>query len=77
MARQPSVAELVKNEWLRLIAVDPDSKAIYVFDARFGFRLYRPTHAGLPRVARSREWYEGRASFVPPAMIRPARPGGA
>ncbi|MDC0723036.1 DUF2309 domain-containing protein [Nannocystis bainbridge] len=69
--RQPIVAELVTNEWLRLCAVDPDTRAIQVFDARFGFRPYTPVSAGLPRVARSGDWYAGRDGFLPPALIRP------
>lgn len=71
-ARQPAIAELVKNEWLRLSAVDPKTREVHVFDARFGFRPYRTNSAGLPKVSRSREWYEGRDNFIPPALIRPA-----
>jgi uncharacterized protein YbcC (UPF0753/DUF2309 family) len=69
--RQPVIAELVNNEWLRLIAVDPETRAISVFDARFGFRPYTPDNEGLPRVERSVDWYHGRDGFLPPALIRP------
>ncbi|MBZ5710360.1 DUF2309 domain-containing protein [Nannocystis pusilla] len=69
--RQPAVAELVTNEWLRLCAVDPVTREIQVFDARHGFRPHTPTNAGLPRVARSADWYTGRDNFLPPALIRP------
>lgn len=70
--RQPSVAELVTKEWLRLCAVDPETREIHVFDARYGFRPYVPFNAGLPRVGRSSDWYTGRDSFLPPALIRSA-----
>jgi uncharacterized protein YbcC (UPF0753/DUF2309 family) len=70
--RQPSVAELVTKEWLRLCAVDPETREIHVFDARYGFRPYVPFNAGLPRVGRSSDWYTGRDSFLPPALIRPS-----
>ncbi|MCY1057886.1 DUF2309 domain-containing protein [Nannocystis sp. SCPEA4] len=69
--RQPAVAELVTKEWLRLCAVDPVTREIQVFDARHGFRPHTPTTAGLPRVARSADWYTGRDQFLPPALIRP------
>ncbi|MFY0531975.1 putative inorganic carbon transporter subunit DabA [Nannocystis pusilla] len=69
--RQPAVAELVTNEWLRLISVDPETRAIQTFDARFGFRPYTPLSAGLPRVRSSSDWYAGRDQFLPPALIRP------
>lgn len=69
--RQPVVAELVTHEWLRLVSVDPETRALQVFDARFGFRPYTASTPGLPRVARSRDWYDRRDGFVPPALIRP------
>lgn len=68
--RQPIIAELVTKEWVRLIAVDPDTREIFTFDARFGFRPYHPTKPTLPTVPTSRDWYAGLPSFLPPALIR-------
>jgi hypothetical protein len=68
-ARQPIVAELVRNEWVRLSAVDPDTGQIFTFDARTGFRPYSPSNPTLPAVSRSRDWYSGHDSFLPPARV--------
>ena len=67
--RQPAVAELVLNEWVRVSAIDPQTRAMWTFDARFGFRPYTPNPVQLPVVARSEDWYKGRSDCVPPARI--------
>jgi uncharacterized protein YbcC (UPF0753/DUF2309 family) len=72
--RQPAVAELVRNEWVRLAAVHPDTREIYTFDARRGFELYTPQNPILPSVSRSRDWYTGHADFLPPARVVSAVP---
>ncbi len=69
LTRQTAVAELVLNEWVHVTAVDPDTHAMWTFDARFGFRPYTPTPVQLPVVARSQDWYAGRSDCVPPARI--------
>lgn len=72
--RQPSVAELVVNEWVRLSSVDPGDGSIQVFDARHGFRPFESELPPLPRVARSRDHYRGHAEFVSPAIVTSHRP---
>jgi uncharacterized protein YbcC (UPF0753/DUF2309 family) len=67
--RQPPIAELVKNEWVRVAAVDPVTRRIHTFDARTGFQPYHPTVADIPAVARSVDWYGGHDGFLPPARI--------
>ncbi len=67
--RQPVVAELVMNEWVRLAAVDPETRQIYTFDARRGFQPYTPQNPILPSVSRSRDWYTGHADFLAPARV--------
>lgn len=75
-ARQPVVAELVRNEWVRLAAVHPDTGEIFTFDARAGFRPYTPADPTLPLVSRSRDWYSGHDGFLPPAQVgAPPLPG--
>lgn len=71
--RQPAVAELVRNEWVRVATVDPDTGAIHTFDPQRGFVPWRGS-AEVPTVPRSVEWYHGRREFVPPALIRPSGP---
>jgi uncharacterized protein YbcC (UPF0753/DUF2309 family) len=56
--RHPPLARLVRNEWVRLALLDPDSPAIRVY--RDGdFRPYDPEAAELPRAASSVDWYRG------------------
>jgi hypothetical protein len=70
VARQPAVAELVKNEWIRVASIDPRTREIFVFDARHGFRPYRPNPVKLPVVPRSEDWYLGRDYCLLPARIQ-------
>lgn len=67
--RQPIVAELVKNEWIRVAAVDPATRRIHTFDARTGFQPYHPSTPDIPAVARSVDWYAGHDGFLAPARI--------
>lgn len=69
--RQPEVAQLVGNEWIRVAAIHPETRQIWTFDARTGFTPYHPTNPILPSVSRSREWYTGQDGFLPPALIAP------
>lgn len=67
--RQAAVGELVKNEWIRLACIDPVTRAMHTFDARHGFRPYRPKHVDLPVVPRSQDWYLGQDTCLRPARI--------
>lgn len=67
--RQAGIAELVRNEWLRVATVDPDTGQISTFDARSGFRPYTPANPTLPTVSRSRDWYTGHDDSLPPARV--------
>ena len=69
VSRQAAVAELVKNEWVRVACIDPNTRAMHTFDARFGFRPYRPKQIELPVVPRSQDWYLGQDQCLRPARI--------
>jgi hypothetical protein len=69
--RQPALAELVKNEWIRVASLDPKTRRIHTFDARTGFRPYHPSAPDIPVVARSADWYAGHDGFLAPARIHP------
>ena len=51
--RQAEVAELVVNEWVQLVSVDPETGAMAVFEDG-GFVPYEPAPTLLPVVERSR-----------------------
>jgi uncharacterized protein YbcC (UPF0753/DUF2309 family) len=67
-SRQAEVAELVVNEWVQLVALDPDSGALQVFH-KGGFHPYVPAATVLPEVERSIDWHGATRAFVPPARV--------
>lgn len=76
MARQPSVAELIQNEWVQAITITPASHEVHVYQAGQGFLSWTPPPPDrlppVPRARSSADWYYGKRSFVPPALIDPA-----
>ncbi|WNG19690.1 YbcC family protein [Cystobacter fuscus] len=66
--RQPILRELIGNEWVQLVSVDPVTGAQMRFTPR-GFQPVTPPSAPLPVVASSPEWYRGQRDFLPPALI--------
>lgn len=70
MERQPSVAELVKNEWVRLVVFESEQSSLFVWDAIDGsFVPWETAATPLPSAPRSRDWYEGKGDQLPPARI--------
>lgn len=58
LERNPGLNRLVKNGWLPLATLDPDSPAIKVY--RHGaFHDYQPQSTTLPQAASSVDWYRG------------------
>ena len=70
-SRQAEVRELVVNEWVQLVSVDPESGAMHVFH-RGAFVPYLPGGDPLPEVERSVDWHGNRRDFVAPALVRAA-----
>jgi hypothetical protein len=72
----PSIDRLVRNRWIWLACLDPDSGAVSQFFST-GLVPHTPVHE-LPVVTGgSSEWYEGKRGFVPPAAIAPGPNGAA
>ncbi|HKB41622.1 MAG TPA: DUF2309 domain-containing protein [Gemmataceae bacterium] len=58
LERNPDIARLVRNEWVRLALLAPDAATIKVY--RDGaFHDYHPQAEELPRAASSVDWYRG------------------
>jgi uncharacterized protein YbcC (UPF0753/DUF2309 family) len=58
LERNPDITRLVRNDWVRLATLDPDSPAIQVY--RDGaFHDYQPQADQLPVAASSVDWYRG------------------
>ena len=69
--RQAEVAELVVNEWVQLVSLDPNTGLMQVFRSG-GFVPYVAGDAPLPEVARSIDWHGRTRAFVKPARVRAA-----
>ncbi|MBK8753195.1 MAG: DUF2309 domain-containing protein [Candidatus Competibacteraceae bacterium] len=67
--RQPTLRELIGNEWITLIAKEPDSGEFSVFDPARGFVPWTESIRPLPECARSGDWYRGHTEPLPPALI--------
>jgi uncharacterized protein YbcC (UPF0753/DUF2309 family) len=68
-ASQPGIAQLLDNEWVHLVAVDPADGRFHVFVPGRGFEAWAGEPAELLVVANSFEYYGGRTTFLPPARI--------
>jgi uncharacterized protein YbcC (UPF0753/DUF2309 family) len=67
--RQPGIAELLDNEWLHLVAMDPDDGKFTRFVGGVGFVPWDEHVPVLPVLATSHDYYRGREGFLPPALI--------
>ena len=68
--RQPAIAELLDNEWVHLVAMDPTDGRFTRFVAGEGFVPWDEHVPDLPVVGTSHEYYRNREGFLPPALIR-------
>ncbi len=58
MARNPNIDRLIRNEWVQIAVLDPNSPNIHIF--RHGqFEPYEPLTNKLPEVEHSCDWYRG------------------
>nr|MDQ3093120.1 DUF2309 domain-containing protein [Actinomycetota bacterium] len=73
--RQPAIAELLDNEWVQLVAMDPEDGRFTRFVAGQGFVPWDEHIPDLPLVANSHEYYRSREGFLPPALIGSDAPG--
>jgi hypothetical protein len=62
----------VKNAWVQLAAIDPDTAEIHRFVVDTGWVKWQPDGPALPRVQRSAEWFSGQRGPLPPALIERA-----
>lgn len=58
MERNPAIARLIRNEWVRLACLDPHSPDIQMF-LNGQFQPYKPLAESLPHAATSADWYRG------------------
>jgi uncharacterized protein YbcC (UPF0753/DUF2309 family) len=69
LERQPSIRELVENEWVHVVALDPNDGSVLVWSPTTRFRPWSSVHTSLPRAASSTAWYAGHEGLLSPALI--------
>ncbi len=67
----PTIAVLVKNGWVQVATLDPQSREIHWYH-RGRFRPYRITTPELPTVKRSVQWYRGWRDHLGFAHVEPS-----
>lgn len=67
-AKNPPLEELLGNEWVRLVAIDPDTGAQSTLTADGFVPLDGPVVA-VPEAPTSRDWFRGKTDFLGPALI--------
>ncbi|MCG8069103.1 MAG: DUF2309 domain-containing protein [Candidatus Thiodiazotropha taylori] len=69
--RQPPLQQLVGNDWVQLVAIDPHSGELKLFNPREGWLPWQPADEHpLTRVDRSDDWYLGSSDALPTALIK-------
>ena len=68
MSQHAEVNQIIRNEWVRIATIDPDSGSIH-FYSHGTFHPYIPEHGRLPTVNNSREWYAGHMGHLPYAKL--------
>ena len=69
----PAIERLVRNRWIWLACLSPESGALWEFRST-GFIQHRPEHP-LPTVTGdSASWYQGKRGFLSPVAIVPEAP---
>jgi uncharacterized protein len=58
MSKNPLIDTYIRNEWVQIATLDPNSPNIQVF-TQSGFHPYTPSEATLPNSETSLDWYRG------------------
>ena len=58
MDRQPAIARLIRNGWIRLALLAPDEPTVHMY-LNGQFVRYEPQAEALPHAASSQDWYRG------------------
>jgi uncharacterized protein YbcC (UPF0753/DUF2309 family) len=66
--RRPEVGQLIDNEWVRLVVLDPRDGTIWVKNGA-SFVRWISDGAAVPIVSGSQDWYRGKSDHLTPARI--------
>lgn len=73
MDRNEVIGRLVKNEWVQLAVIDPETNEISVYQDGV-FEPYRPETTVLPKAPTSLDWYRGWRDHLEFCQIEASRP---
>ncbi|MFZ1864738.1 MAG: DUF2309 domain-containing protein [Polyangiales bacterium] len=68
MAEEEGLANLVNNEWIQLVAWDPEGETLAVY-RKGRFHPYRPENPTIPVVRHSADFYSGKRGHLGPAHL--------
>ena len=68
MAEEEGLANLVNNEWIQLVAWDPEGETLAVYQ-KGRFHPYRPENPTIPVVRHSADFYSGKRGHLGPAHL--------
>jgi hypothetical protein len=68
VAGNPGIERLVRNRWIWLASVDPDSDRLYELRAS-GFVAHTAEHTLAVVAGESAAWYQGKRGFLAPVAI--------
>ena len=71
LGQNPAIDRLVRNRWIWLACLDPDTGAVWEMRAS-GFVRHTVEHTLATVVGDSAAWYDGKRGFLPPVSIVPA-----
>ncbi len=74
LERNPAIGRLVRNGWVQLATLDPNSSRIHLF-RKGRFEVYRPETTDLPTVTSSVDWYHGWRDHLGFAVVSSCLPG--
>jgi uncharacterized protein YbcC (UPF0753/DUF2309 family) len=72
--RNEAIARIIRNGWVQLAVLDPESSAIRIFQ-NGRFQPYTPESRELPHASSSVDWYRGWRDHLPFAIIDPPSKG--
>jgi uncharacterized protein YbcC (UPF0753/DUF2309 family) len=68
LSEEPGLANLVVNEWIQLVAWDPDGEALAIYE-KGRFVPYVPENPTMAVVRRSMDFYSGKRGHLSPAHV--------
>ncbi len=69
LEKEPGLAQLIQNQWIQVVAWNPESEEMHVYTST-GFERYEPSSHEIPILSQSQNHYSAKRHHLPPAHIR-------